>query len=235
MRRSSQAGFSLIELIIAITLVAAISAGLLSAMRNGLLTMQRTQTRLEEARRAMGIQALLRREIGGAMPVRGLCDRGGATALTPIFRGNDAAMLLVTTESSTEGARGNPRILFYQVAPNPDATVRLEMVELPFSGPWSTAPACDPALTVVNPPRTETKPVVLYPRLASCRFRYRNLNFDTLLPRDPWLDVWVFPYLPYAIQVEMTPVPDEAGSMPVGIVTVPLHLSRLVGEPYADE
>ena len=63
MKRSSQAGFSLIELIIAITLVAAISAGLLSAMRNGLLTLQRTQARLEDARRAMGVQGLLRRHL----------------------------------------------------------------------------------------------------------------------------------------------------------------------------
>lgn len=229
------AGFSLIELMIAITLVAAISAGLLTAMRNGLLTMERTQQRLQDARRAMGIQDLVRRQIGAAMPVLSLCDRDGLQLQSPIFRGNNNNLLLVSSESTTQGARGTPRVLLYRVAPNRDNTVRLEVVEMPFSGPGSTASMCDPAMTVIRDPGPSVKPIVLYERLASCRFRYRNLSFDTLLGRDPWEDLWSFPYLPYAVMVEMRPALDADTRMPIGPITIPLHISREFEVMYVDE
>ena len=44
---------------ISITLVAAIATGMLMAMRGGLLSLNRTQTRLDENRRALGIQRIL--------------------------------------------------------------------------------------------------------------------------------------------------------------------------------
>ena len=47
------------ELMISITLVAAIATGMLMAMRGGLLSLDRTQTRLDENRRALGIQRIL--------------------------------------------------------------------------------------------------------------------------------------------------------------------------------
>jgi hypothetical protein len=144
-------------------------------------------------------------------------------------------MLLVSSESTTQGARGTPRILFYRVAPNDDNTVRLEVVELPFTGPSSTATLCDPAPAVIRQPSSSTKPIVLYERLASCRFRYRNLSFDTLLSRDPWADLWIFPYLPYAVRIEMQPAPNSDTRMPIGPITIPLHISRESEAMYADE
>ena len=235
MRRRARAGFSLIELMIAITLVAAISAGLLTAMRNGLLTMQRTQQRLEDARRAMGLQDLVRRQIGAAMPVRGMCSRDQGSFQVPIFRGNSTALLMISSESTTEGARGAPRILFYRVQQNSDQTVRLEVLELPFTGANSTAPYCDPVPTVIRQPSANVKPIVIYERLASCRFRYRNVSFDTLLSRDPWGDVWMFPYLPFAVRIEMKPAPGADTRMPLTNITVPLHIVRSFEETYADE
>ena len=47
-RIHSQRGVTLIELLVVITLVAAISTGLLMAMRIALNTMEKTQVRLEE-------------------------------------------------------------------------------------------------------------------------------------------------------------------------------------------
>jgi len=64
------------ELMISITLVAAIATGMLMAMRGGLLSLDRTQRRLEENRRALGIQRILALQLGGAMPVRSGCGGG---------------------------------------------------------------------------------------------------------------------------------------------------------------
>ena len=79
--------------------------------------------------------------------------------------------------------------------------------------------------------RTRTERLLRFSRLGSMQ----RFTFDTLLPRGPWAEAWLFPYLPYAIQVEMTPAKDLATSMPVGTVTIPLHVSRIVGDPYADD
>ncbi|MEO8097527.1 MAG: prepilin-type N-terminal cleavage/methylation domain-containing protein [Acidobacteriota bacterium] len=233
-RRTTQCGFTLMEVILAITLVAAISAGMLTAMRSGLLTLNRTQQRLDENRVALGIQDLLRRQIGGMMPVKGLCKAGEGEATVPIFRGDAERMLMVSSVSMTEGARGYPRILLYQVQPNPDGTVRLVVYERLFSGPASTLQACDPVSTIIPPAPVDSPAFVVFDHLAYCRFSYRNLNFNTLQGLD-WMEGWAFPYLPYAVRIDIAAAPGTASRMPVGAITIPLHVSRGPEERYADQ
>src|SRR5437763_1141935 len=87
-RRSAvkrERGFTLIELMIAITLVAALSTGMLLAMRTGLLTLDKIETRLQENRRTVSIQQMLIRQLANVMPVAGEC----ATGRTPLFAGTD--------------------------------------------------------------------------------------------------------------------------------------------------
>jgi hypothetical protein len=218
---------------IAITLVAAISAGLLTTMRNGLLTMERVQTRLAENRTALGIQDLIRRQIGGAMPVKGLCG-GEGPALGEVFRGNSQAMLLVSNESLAEGSRGYPRVAFFQVQPNADGTVRLVVFEQFFPGPAATAPFCEPDPTVLHAPVNGPAALVLLDNLAYCRFVYRNINQNTLFGRE-WMEAWVQPLLPYAVRIELEAAANRPVRMPVGNITIPLHVSRTPGEFYFDE
>jgi general secretion pathway protein J len=232
--RARQAGFTLVELLIAITLVAAISAGLLTTMRNALLTMEKTQQRLGENRKALGVADLIRRQIGGAMPVKGICGAGEQSGPRDIFRGNSSALLLVSNESMDEGSRGHPRIALYQVRNNPDGTVRLEVTEQLFSGPSSTVPYCDLDPKKFGVPTNGPAPLVLLDKLAYCRFIYRNLNQSTLFGRDV-LEEWVHPYLPYAIRVELETIPGTNARMPVGSITIPLHISKYPGETYFDD
>ena len=66
-RKQRQAGVTLIELMIAITLVAAISTGMLMAMRTSLITLEKVDARLQSNRRVMGAEQILARQIGGLM------------------------------------------------------------------------------------------------------------------------------------------------------------------------
>jgi len=224
-RNRRQSGFTLIELMIAITLVAAISAGLLTTMRNALLTMERTQTRLEENRKALGIQDLIRRQIGGLMPVRGYCGSGAQPVLRDIFQGSSSAMLLVTNESMTEGSRGSPRVAFYQVQPNADGTVRLEVSEQLFSGQASTAQFCEPDPRVFHAPGG-TKPFVLLNKLAFCRFVFRDLNQSTLFGRD-WLGTWMLPFPPAMMRRVLPSACRSLGPANLGWATPgPLRFSK---------
>ena len=55
-----QRGFTLIELMIAITLVAALSTGMLMAMRTSLITLEKIDERLKSNRRVMSVERILR-------------------------------------------------------------------------------------------------------------------------------------------------------------------------------
>ena len=221
---SRRAGFTLIELMIAITLVAAIVAGMLAALRGGLLTLERVQTRIQDSRAALGLDQLIRRQIGGVLPAAGECGQGDAQAVkAPVFRGNAAAMLMVTSYSMTEGARGYPRLTEYRVLPNNDGTARVEVSEMLFPSPATTARFCAPP-NVLRPLEPAPGHLVIVPRVASARMFYREVNPVTRLG-GAWFSEWTGPNLPYAIRIDLDPGAS---------ITVPLHVTRDYQEFYAD-
>src|SRR5271165_1763694 len=122
----SERGVTLIELMIAITLVATLSVGMLMAMRTSMITLEKTDSRLQLNRRVMSAEQILSREISGVMPVLGDClNASGGVARLPIFSGTERTLHLVSTYSLAEGARGSPRILDLQVIPAQGGGVRL--------------------------------------------------------------------------------------------------------------
>ena len=91
----------------------------------------------------MGLQQALARQIGGVMPVMGNCatSAGGAGSVA-IFNGDPQSVRFVSSYSLAEGARGYPRLVEYQVAPDPNGGVRLLMNERIYSGPAISVPLC---------------------------------------------------------------------------------------------
>ena len=74
-RSKRERGVTLIELTVAITLVAALALGMLMAMRAGLITLEKTDARLDSNRRVMGARRILLSQLGGVMPVTGAVQR----------------------------------------------------------------------------------------------------------------------------------------------------------------
>jgi prepilin-type N-terminal cleavage/methylation domain-containing protein len=215
----SHRGFTLMELMISITLVAAIATGMLMAMRGGLLSLGRTQTRLDENRRAMGIQRILSLQLGGAMPARTGC----AGQMSPFaFRGNAAALAMVSTYSITEGSRGSPRIVEYQVAPDEGGTVKLIVYERLYGGPGSTAAFCGESVAIRGSPQ----PLIAATHLAYCRLSYFQMNPDTQFRGGGWVDSWNQPDLPGAVRIEMAPAAPDPLRLPIVAITAPLHVNR---------
>jgi prepilin-type N-terminal cleavage/methylation domain-containing protein len=222
-------GFTLMELMVSITLVAAIATGMLMAMRGGLLSLNRTQIRLDENRRALGVQRILSLQLGGAMPARTGC-RG---QLSPFaFRGTAAALQMVSTYSITEGTRGSPHIVEYQVVPDEGGTVKLIVNERLYTGPGSTAGFCTDGVTLQGSPR----PFVAATRLAYCRFFYFQMNPDTLFRGGAWVDAWGNPNLPSAVRIEMAPASPDPVRLPVVAITAPQFTNRFFDDlKYNDD
>jgi len=224
-----QRGFTLMELMISITLVAAIATGMLLAMRGGLLSLDRTQARLDQNRRALGIQRILALQLGGAMPVRSGCGGGQMTPFA--FRGTVGALQMVSTYSMAEGARGLPHIVEYQVAPDENGTVKLIVYERLYTGLNSTAGFCSETIALQG----SAQPIVAASHLAYCRILYRQMDPDTQFRADAWVSAWNQPDLPAAVRIEMLPAAPDATRLPVVAVTASLHTNRSYQDPPYDD
>jgi prepilin-type N-terminal cleavage/methylation domain-containing protein len=223
--KDSNRGFTLIELMIAITLVSALSVGMLLAMRTALLTLEKVNGKLEFDRRVMGASQIATRQIGGVMPVS--TDCGGARIV--MFRGNEDSLRLVTSYSIERGARGMAQFVEFQVVRGQQG-LRLIVNEHPFGGPSTTESFCtgDQFAPVKESPSS----FIIADKLATCRFAYREAIPDQPLTAN-WMGGWDRPWLPAAVRIEMTPL-DGASTLPVMNVNVPIRITRQIRDFYED-
>ena len=237
--RGGRAGFTLIEMLIAVTLVGLIAAGMLTAISVALKTMERTDARVSEERRVASVQHILEQQIAGLMPVAAFCvsPGGQSSARVPLFQGLPGSMRFVSSYSLDGAERGTPRILEYLVIPGDQGVgVRLVVNEILYTGPESAGASCvapdaDPAHRFA-PVQAGPNSFVLADKLAYCRISYQeSLNYG----RDAsWTPVWDKQKLPSGIRVEMAPLDPASARLPLMSVTVPIRVTRDVLGIYSD-
>ena len=66
----------MLELMIAITLLSALSTAMLFAVRIGLNSLGKTKTYFTDIRRVLGVDRIIGEQIAGYMPVVGMCGSG---------------------------------------------------------------------------------------------------------------------------------------------------------------
>ncbi len=216
----SQRGVTLLELMIAITLVAGLSTGMLMAMRTSLLTYEKTAKKLESNRRFVKTQQILSSQIAAVVPVQGACggSEGQTIAGISFLSGLPDALRLVTSYSIAEGARGYPQIVEYRVFPGDRGGVRLVATEHPYTGPESINAFCQGA-----PGGTA---YVLAENLAYCHFSFHEPYKANTFLETPWLPLWDKPLLPAGVRIEMRPSVPQTGGLSVMSVTVPIMVDR---------
>jgi hypothetical protein len=222
----SECGVTLLELMIAITLVAGLSTGMLMAMRTSLLTYEKTAKRLESNRRFVKTQQMLSDQISAVMPVQGVCpgDAGQMVGIPSFLSGSENLLRLVSSYSIAEGSRGYPQIVEYRVIPEQRDSVRLVATERPYTGPQSTTPYCGNAPPTLEPQTGGS--YVLAEHLAYCRFSYHEPYDQSRFIETPWLLLWDKPVLPAGVRIEMRPVVPDTGGLSVLGVTVPIQVNR---------
>ena len=239
-RLKPEAGVTLIELLIAVTLVALLAVGMLIAMRVGLSAMDKSNAKLMANRRVASVERIIEAEIGGIIPIKAKCQPTSqwAALTVPFFQGDVQAMRLVSNFSLQQGSRGLPMILeFMVIAGEQGRGVRLVVNEHTYTGPLSAGAFCAGQApdatgmmqTVYVPIEAGSSSFVLADKLAYCRFSYRFLppQVNPLIPTpEVWLAHWPKPFLPNAIRIDMAPLePDSARVQPVSL-TIPVHVTR---------
>ena len=233
MRADKRAGVTLIEVLIAVSLLSLLSVAMLFALRTGLNGLDKANRKLMDNRRVAGAQRILEQQLGGMMPATALCGAGTPNMGTiPLFQGEPQSMRFVSTYSVEEAQRGAPRLLEFQVLAREDGSgVRLVVNERVYAGPRAAAFVCLGVQPVTQFSRIETGPwsFVLADRLAACRFSYQESMPPPEFER--WTDRWTAGVPPRAVRVELVPLnPDPSGLQPVS-VTAQLRVDRM---PYVD-
>jgi prepilin-type N-terminal cleavage/methylation domain-containing protein len=244
-RRRRQRGVTLLEVLIAVTLLALLTGGMMTLMHVGFSAYGKTSAKLMENRRVAGAQRIIEQQLQGFMPTIALCGPPGPgpakTAVT-FFQGEPASMRLVSNFSLQQAWRGRPQILEFTVIPGENGRgVRLVVNELPYNpdlpGLLCTGSMTDP-VTGLSRPRfrpVETGPAsfVLADKLAGCRFSYLEGPTPPAY-RERWVPVWVLQRWPSAVRIEMAPLEaDHSRLQPISI-TVPMHITRSPGIQYVD-
>ena len=238
--KRSNSGVTLIELIIAVTLVSLLSTGMMMAIRLGLTSMEKTNEHINDNRKILSVNRIIDSQIGGIMAVKADCLASGANGLQiPFFQGEPDTMRFVSTYSLSDASRGYPMILEFHVVPGPQGA-RLIVNESIYAGPSSTGRFCSqmapnplidgqPAPAFI-PVQTGSNSFVLIDRLASCRMLYREELKEP--PYEKWWPVWNKPLLPSAIRIELQPERSAILRLPLVSITAPIRVTRNAMVPY---
>jgi prepilin-type N-terminal cleavage/methylation domain-containing protein len=228
--RDAQRGVTLIELMIAVSITAVITVGLLFALRTSIVAYEKTSDRLQSNREQLSRNQILSRELSGAMPVMSTCGN----ANVPYFFGAASTLRMISSYSIAEGFRGYPQILDFETRRSPSGALQLVVTEYPYTGPSSTTALCGDSATSLS--GTPSEPFVLADDLLSCAFSYRGTANPLAAKQDVnWASDWkTVNSLPLAIKVEMKPRSAPCGGLPSVNVTVPLRVDRDIFRSYTD-
>ncbi len=240
MRR--QAGITLLEVLIAVTLLSVLSAGMMMAMRLGISALTRTDSRLMDNRRVAGAQRILEQELQGVMPVVAPCNNGGSPVA--IFSGQATGITMVTGFSLQAAWRGRPQVIQIFTVPADDGQgTRLVVNETPYSGVINAGKMCtgadgDPLTGApvghFPPPSAGPNTFILADHLRDVKFQYLKLGEKI---EDPgiWLPEWKSAGWPLGIRVLIVPLEPSPGRLQPISVTAPIFIYRDPQAHYADQ
>jgi len=244
--KRTRAGVTLIEVMVAVSLLSFLSLGIMFALRIGLNALDKANRKLMDDRRIAGAQRILEAQLAGFMPVIGqfTLSPDAPGQKFPFFEGRAQSMRFVSSYSLGEAARGLPQILEFQVIPGEEGRgVRLVVNENIYAGPrsagrFSLGPGADPELGV---PTMRYLPIsvgpgsfVLADRLAYCRFAYYGTQVGS--PLEQWSSAWIPPdKWPMAIRIEMASLDTNPGTLKPLTISAPVHVDRFPIYDYTDE
>jgi hypothetical protein len=237
--RNPESGITLIEILIAVSLLSLLSLGMLIAMRIGFNTMEKTDAHLVRNRRVVNSRRILESEIAGFTHTSAEWrPRPQEVQRIPFEQWEPRSMRFVTAYSLQDAWRGRPQIAAFQVIPGDRGIgVRLIVNETPYTG------AAQAGQQIVGISQIQTalfapiipgpQSFVLADRLEFCRFSYLEALLQA--PWRVWRPDWDRPtQLPLGIRIEMAPLDTAPSELHVTTVTSALFVNRTIFQVYSD-
>lgn len=230
---------TLIEVLVAVTLLSILMAALFTALQVGSASWSDVRRRLTEDRAIVNANALLHAAIAGIVPVEARASRtaGLGTAIPVFFQGEPEAMRFVTAYSVTDGVRGGLQVVELLVMRTSNG-LRVILNQSPYRGAESLGrlvegrrPDADfpGGRFVFAPIRPAAGSLIVADQLSECRFSYLTPPRSVGEP-SRWLPNWADPAsLPPAITIHLAAEPNGSKLRPVSIVAA--VRARKVHEP----
>ncbi|HEY4087617.1 MAG TPA: prepilin-type N-terminal cleavage/methylation domain-containing protein [Bryobacteraceae bacterium] len=235
-----EAGVTLIEILIAVSLLSLLSVGILIAMRVGFNTLDKVDSRLLTDRKVSYARRILESEIAGFTYTTATWHPGTpANRIVPFTQWEPQTMRFVTSYSLQDSWRGRPQMVALQVIPGIEGQgVRLIVNETPYTDSIQTGATISSVDTQgiahFAPVLTGPQSFVLADRLAYCRFSF--LVPKAQPPYEEWLPESITGNrLPLGVRIEMAPLDNNPSALHPSTVVATLHVNRTPGVLYVDQ
>lgn len=239
MSRNFESGMTLMEILIAVTLLSLLSMAVLVAMRMGFNTMDKTDAHLVQDRRVENSRRIIENEIAGFVYSMATFRPAPRQMFSvPFAEWTEREMRFVTSYSLNEAWRGRPQIAVIQVIPGADGRgARLIVNEMPYTGPdqaGTMVADVELGIPLFAPVAAGAGSFVLADRLAYCRFEY--LEPARRMDAPPmWRPDWVMTgRTPLGVRVEMAPLEAKPAEAEIANITVAMKVNRDPNELYND-
>ncbi len=192
-RPSASPGFTLLELIIAFTILGLMAGLMFSSFRMGLSSYEKSQERLDVEARKRVLQDQIKRQIGSLFPVQPSAsflelqevnDQGGqqarAFAQIPLFSGTSDSMTFATVAPLMMHENPGLTLVHYGLAQDEQGNFYMGITEARYLG-------LDSFMSMVNPP--SEPPLPLIENIVDLRFQY--YGYDSQSESYQWFDSWV--------------------------------------------
>jgi len=193
--RSSVRGFTLIEVIVALTLFAIMGGIIFSSLQMGLVSYEKSQDRIEEAVRDRVLLDLMKRQLGSRYPLRPTAAfaspdsemSGGAPidnlmqSQIPLFFGTESHVTFITVAPQSLRQSRGLSVVTYGLAEDEYGDPYLGALEIQFTG-------VDSFVVMTEPTRLEGKPLILIPDVEHLAFEY--YGYDPQSQGYQWFTYW---------------------------------------------
>ncbi len=223
-RRDARAGLTLVEVLVAVTLLALLAGGMTTALSMGAGAWSQVRERLVLDRKIASFNQLLHAHFAAVVPVTARPPRRVGVGEAPFFHGEPQQMRFVSSYSLADGVRGGLRIVELNVM-RAKKGLRLVLTESAYRGPASVGRYIIGSERVGRGVRLLFQPVtpredsmIVADQLGRVEFSYLHELPNSREPAE-WTSIWADArQIPAAIQVVMEPARREPRLQPVSIV-----------------
>ncbi|MEJ2247595.1 MAG: prepilin-type N-terminal cleavage/methylation domain-containing protein, partial [Acidobacteriota bacterium] len=191
----SEKGFTLIETIVAVTLVSMMAVGIWSIFRTGIRSWSRGTEYIDASQRYRNILDLVRKQMASAYPLLAPPDPDSPGPSYPIFYGTETSLNFISLNSLNFQESPGLTLVNYEVISNAEGDYSLVESEARYTG---ELPDTEENAVPVNT-------IPLFENLTECYFEYRKADDDPDNPGE-WVQEWdgqEIGKLPVAISMTM--------------------------------
>ena|SRR5690242_10510581 len=207
-------GFTLIEVLVSLTLMTLIGAVVISGLRTGMETTDRGTRAVRNLQRRQTVLGIIEAQVGGALPMRYSAD-ATKPQMRVAFEGDRTRLRLVSNNSLWDGPDGIPRWIELDWNDSAGSVPSLRLREFRVLPPFNTPESVPLHQSDVLP-------------AARVEFAYMRHPRGTELPR--WLDSWNpenVAELPAAVRIRIDFKKDDSTDLLISLESGPTNWQGL--------